>query len=47
MKRQESKEDRAFNKYLVDIYSEWASMRPVSGFVSEIESRIIKNKSAS
>ena len=40
MKRQESKEDRAFNKCLVDIYSEWASMRQVSGFDSEIESRI-------
>jgi hypothetical protein len=41
MKRQESKEDRAFNKCPVDIYSEWASMRPVSGFDSEIESRIV------
>jgi hypothetical protein len=40
MKRKESKEDRAFNKCPVDIYSEWASMRKVSGHDSKIESRI-------
>jgi hypothetical protein len=40
MKRQESKEDRAFNKCPEDIYSEWASMRPVSGHDSEISFRI-------
>jgi hypothetical protein len=42
MKRQESKEDRAFNKCPVDIYGEWASLRPVSGCDSEVESRIFE-----
>ena len=44
MKRQESKENRAFNKCPVDIYSEWDSMRPVYGHNSEISYRIKKIK---
>ena len=40
MQRQASKEDKAFNKCPVDIYSEWASMRTVSGCDSEIQFRI-------
>jgi hypothetical protein len=43
MKRQAPKEDRAFNKCPVDIYSEWASMRPVSGCDSVVSCRIQVN----
>jgi hypothetical protein len=42
MKRKASKEDSAFYKCLVDIYSEWVCMLPVSGCASEIERSIVK-----